>query len=196
MRMVEARLGPAPRDVPCASYSAHTPKEDELSQLSQKLPRILRRGRLARGYVYMANSGLFEPGQTALPAGVIYSFDPAVWRQPMLFEAVGRQLYGFYGGQAGWSDKPPLDPALRRLLDDHHTGMKRNCHQRIPMALTGGWTLYYGDVMGFREHLPGGCLLLQHLPLLVDLTHTPPLAMIVPAEFWPEPLIRLALSAS
>ena len=195
MQMLREVLGEPPRMTGWTGGLKYGFSRDPLADVAREFPTIMSRGRLAYGFIYMANVKLFDPGVKDLPAGVVYSFDPAVWRQTLLMEGVGQRLLGFYAGGDGWHLQPPLSPAVRQLVDDHHTGLERSFHRPVPRVFTGGWALYASTILCFRDHLPGGRLLTQHVPLLVDVEREkgPPLAVVVPAEFWPERLTRQVL---
>ena len=195
LKALQERLGAPPRTLGPSGALPVRRARDPLRAVAREFPAIMRRGRLARGFVYMAKAALFEPGIEDLPAGVVYSFDPAIWRQPALLETVGDRLLGFYAGRDGWHLQPPLSPAARQLLDAHHTGLECSFHRRVPRMFSGGWAMYASTLLCVRAHLPGGRLLSQHVPLLVDVDREtgPPLAAVVPAALWPERLLRHTL---
>jgi len=187
-----ARLGAAPRE-PSEELreAAHLPAlpewlepPDALYAAVTQHDLLLAEGRLALGYLFMANSVLFEPGDSDAPAGAVYSFDPVVHRFPDKLERTGGRLFAFHGDTGA----PVDDPWLRATEDSLRTGFERPMHERVPPEMADGHALFHTSVMVYRDHLPSGQLTDGLVPLLVAPRGTEPrTAIIVPGPLWPAP---------
>lgn len=153
---------------------------DPLQAIWRAESDLLERGRIAPGYVFMANSTSFEPGEGDAPAGVVYTFDPLGRRFPGLLEAIGSRLYAFHDPEPA-EIEGAVSPWLRLLLDMTASGMERPFHLRLPPELSAGVVAYTSAVMVFREHLADGFLTEHHVDVVVAPTPPRP-ALLVPTS--------------
>lgn len=187
------RLGAPPRPTTAALAEAfHLPvlpgwlgEQDGLYHQVRLRDALMQRGELALGAFFMANTVLWEDGDTDAPAGVVYSFDPVLQRFPERLAAIGTALYRFHE----YAGEPPVDPWRRLVLDQLHSGYERPLHERVPPELASGRVAYHTSLMVFREHLPTGRITGRWVPLLV-LREGPCPAMIVPSRLWSEPFLE------
>lgn len=155
-------------------------KEDGLNAIWEAEQELLEEGRLAHGFVFMANSTLFEPGEGDAPAGVVYTFDPLGARFPGLLEEIGSAVYELH--EPSQEQRVAIrSPWHRHLLDMHATGFERPFHLRLPPELSSGITAYTSSVMVFREHLSSGHLQEHQVQVLVG-PNAPHPCLLVPED--------------
>jgi len=187
---LERTLGPPPRGFDGITVPARPEwmdDDDALASVYDGFRRVFEDGTLAAGKMFMANTSAFEPGEIDAPAGVIYTFDRTLWRQPQVMEDVANRVFRFHSeGEA-----LPSAPDLRLLSDQLRSGFERPMHELLPPPVSDGFVIYHTSAMVIRSHLPNGYLAAGNFPVLVDLDGPrPPRAVIVPHQLWPPSLMR------
>ncbi|MFT5431223.1 MAG: hypothetical protein ACI9OJ_001902 [Myxococcota bacterium] len=197
LMQIDRRLGPPLRDSvtlgddPSLTSMRPAPwvKTDPMNRIYRSFETVLSRGILGYGQLFMANTAAFETGTQDAPAGVIYTFDRTLWRQPLLLNSMAERVYNFHSDAADHV-ATPVEPDQRLLLQQLYTGFERPFHQRLPPLVSDGFVVYHTGVMVIRGHVPGGYLAGRQFPVLVDLDGPAPIAVIVPSVYWPPGLIR------
>ena len=199
-------LGPPPRsqDTDVArglsrpSPPAWMTSEDEISRLFTEHDRLVEHGDVAVGTIYMANVSIFEPGDNDAPAGLVYSFDQYLQRQPEILSDIGSRLYSYHAGE----QEPPKGPLptnawFRSTLDAVVHGMQRPFGRLLPPLLSDDHVVYFGTTMIHRDHIPNRRWSRRPFPVLA--ARDPAVAatpMIVPERFWPKSLRTIWISES
>ncbi len=189
MRRVLDRLREAVPPVPRDTDGIVLPEppewalEDPLFGIWEHGLDVLRRGEAVVGWMYMANTLLFEDGDDNAPGGVVYSFDRGLADVPERLAPIAAELYRYH---AEADDVVPLPAAAweRAIYDSVYSGLERPFHQRLPPSIAGSRIVYHSSVFFFRQHLPTGRLTDQAIPLVVDREETG-IAVVAPAEWWP-----------
>lgn len=148
---------------------------------------ILSQGRLVWGVVVQANRQLFEPGDSAHPAVVVYSLDPYFdsFRDDLkeiasrLFSLKERDLE-----EIRCQDKS-LVPLAQVIKDEFAVLF----NQLIPFSVTYGREVYFTTVMVHREHLPAQYLVHNWFPLVVHPLKTRA-SLILPGKYWDDSLLK------
>ena len=153
---------------------------DALSEAVDKQALLLAEGKVVWGSVVQANNLLFKPGDSDHPAMVVYSRESELDARPAELRAIAQRIYKLKGAT-------PKDPVERAIADKVTNEMDRTMGWRVPVELTARHVLS-AAVMVWRKHLPDGVLTGATVPLLVH--DTTKAVMIVPAEFWPEAIVK------
>lgn len=197
LRDIEGRIGKAPRALDARTRADFVrpvgdglPKTDQLQELRTTTEILLEHGEVTLARIYMANTGIFEPGDEDLPAGLVFGFDRQFVARPELLEMIGHHLFDFCESQ-----EPPLPvaPWLRRTFDGIYSGYERPFFERVPPILTRGRVAYHSTVMIYRNHLgPKRTLSSMTVPILA--CRDPELCphqLLIPVSYWPPRLISL-----
>lgn len=153
---------------------------DALSEAVDKQAMLLAEGKIVWGSVVQANNLLFKPGDSDHPAMLVYSREPELDARPAELRAIAQRIFKLKGAT-------PRDPVERAIADKVTNEMDRTMGWRVPVELTARHVLS-AAVMVWRKHLPDGVLTGATVPLLVhDATKA---VMIVPAQFWPEAIVK------
>ena len=155
--------------------------EDSLYEVIRQQALLLGEGQIVWGALVQANSQLFAPGPSDLPAMLVYSPDRHFDARPAELRLIGSKVFALKGTQ-------PEDPellALARLITeevDHSMGL------RLPPVFSAQ-DIRSAVFMVFRDHLPNEILSGGTFPVLMH--PSTPAVMIVPFEFWPAELTIL-----
>ncbi len=192
---VNRNLGPQPRVLtvevlgdfarPSRPSWMNSDKEP-LNLLWKEHRTLLRHGEVTFGYIYMANSSLFEPGDEDAPAGMLHSFDPYVQRNPEILESIGNELYSNYADGSPLPQGPWFQASHEAVTND----MNRAFGHLLPPTLTQGHAVYLSTPMIHREHLSNSVLEAHLIPILAarDPTTTGT-TMILPYDLWPRTML-------
>lgn len=144
-----------------------------LNQVYRDIRTLQAKGKVVWGRVVQANSMLYEPGRTDLPAVVVFADGDGVGPHELAWIAV--RLYA--------SRDEPID-RLSQLVDDERADFFR---YPGPAWLTGGREVFFSTMMFFREHLHQGHLTSRDFPLVVAPEHTRAV-LALPYDLWGEDL--------
>jgi hypothetical protein len=179
------RIGPAPRRIDAwsrlrmaASRPAWLGPLDPLWRAEAERPVLLRRGRLVKSWVVMANEFLFTPGERPSPALVVYAPHD---------DADGEALESVTATVLGLRRAKPVDADLAALAADVFDPKARPMARPVPPSLAEGRTLRIATVLVYRSHLPRPYLAASLLPLLV-LDETPSV-IVLPSQLWADDLV-------
>jgi hypothetical protein len=185
--LARTALGPAPRTPsPALQRALALPPRpgwcsatEPLSLLWTHHQDLLANGVVATGWVFMANTTMFERGNRSdAPGGVVYGFDPLLDHHPGILQAIGKQLFAFFHLAS-----PPHDPAVRRVAELVRNVSERPFHLLLPGSLTNGAAVYLSTTVLFHHHLRDGFLGEQGFPFLVQ-PGTRRVPMLVPHTVW------------
>ncbi|HEX8914397.1 MAG TPA: hypothetical protein VF796_18765 [Humisphaera sp.] len=152
---------------------------DPIDRIYREQDRVLRNGHVRWAAVVQANTAMFGPGTDDCPVQVVYA--PAGDVPLADLRAAAARAFALKGTQ-------PVDPAERRLADMLTDEKERAFGWPVPPRVAGGRGLVTTIVVPPRRHLPGGVLALMRFPVLVD--PATPVALLVPAAYWPYDLRR------
>ncbi|MEM7677634.1 MAG: hypothetical protein AAF449_16685 [Myxococcota bacterium] len=170
----QQKLGPAPREVPEALKAAlrrpppprWMPRSDGLRRLWAEHDRLVSNGEVTWGHIYMANSDLYAEGPADAPAGMLHSFDPFILRNPEILESLGTRLFERYEANGRrplkWPHGPWFAMTHAYTIDD----TARVFGFVLPPTLTWGHVVFMSTPMIHRDHMPGGILSDNLLPIL------------------------------
>ena len=134
---------------------------------------LMQRGVVVPGAIVQANSLLWEPGDDAHPAELVYCLDPnaALERLPEL----AHELFALKGTQ-------PDEHTPRFIADYLANELTRTRGVRLPLELAGQKETFVSTTIVYREHLPKGHLDGSRYPVLVcPSSHV---ALILPHGLW------------
>ena len=145
--------------------------------------RLLQSGYVTWGSLVQANYLLWQLGRDNAPGEVIFSSDPRLDADPAVLEAVANRLYEF-------KESPPTnDPEAGAIGRHLAAGTTRAFGMPVPRSVRAPLPLVLSTTYFYRPHLPNPRFLCQRiLPLLVSPTD-PQIVMVVPARYWPAPLL-------
>ncbi|MHC4377086.1 MAG: hypothetical protein ACYS26_10850 [Planctomycetota bacterium] len=134
---------------------------------------LMQRGVVVPGAIVQANHLLWEPGEDAHPAELVYCLDPGVALERL--PELAHELYELKG------TKP--DERTPRFIADHLANERtRTRGVRLPLQLAGQKETFTSTTIVYREHLPKGHLDGNRYPVLVcPSSHV---ALILPHDLW------------
>jgi len=191
LEQCRAAIGPAPRRfgfLDRAGYlsiarPAWCGSRDGLSQFFASRGELLREGEVVWGHVVQANTLLFKPGPHNCPGEVAFCPDPARVVDIEELEFVAHSLFDLKGTQPA--------PGPLRTFAEHLTNERtRAFGLEVPASISPLLDCEVSTIFFARRHLPGGVLSCPFFPILL-LPRAPHLVMVLPARYWPPPLLRL-----
>jgi hypothetical protein len=155
-----------------------TAAADPVRVFYDKQETLFRKGRIGWGALVQADAAALAPGGDDLPAVVLYSEDEYFDARPAELAALGQRLLELRA-TGGVSEASRFAQFVRND-SGRPLGMPvpASLHAREPVL---------GSLVAIRAHLPGGRLAGQWFPLLMHPSGV--VTMIVPATFWPAPLL-------
>lgn len=132
------------------------------------------------GCIVQANTELFRPGRTKLPAEAVFSI--AEDQDTESLRKMANALFTLKGTQ-------PADPGARKIADHLAVETTRVFGLSLPREMDPDQKHRLSTIMVFRQHLPDGKLGANHFPLLI-LESGDFEAMILPSSLWPMVLRR------
>ncbi len=159
-----------------------TPK-DKLSLYFAGRQRLLEEGAVIWGHVVQANRLLFSPGKVNCPGEVVYCLD--FNRQGTLasLAPIAETLYKLKG-------EPQSSPELTTISEYLANERIRVFGLEVPAAISPDLPCAVSSIFFDRKHLPNGVLSQSFFPIIVS-ARDPRLGAIVPARYWPQPLLNL-----
>lgn len=144
--------------------------------------RLFGEGRVVWASFVQANAALFQPGDDDCAALVVYDRDGGADDDPHALQEVAAAVHEL--GRAA-PDAPEL-AALAALVADEGASGRGLCRPLEP-AIAAGLALATTSLVVHRDHLPGGLIEGELLPLLVhEATRA---SLVLPCEYWSEPLL-------
>ena len=154
---------------------------DKLYVVFEARKRLLREGNVALGFIVQANVELFAPGDSDLPAQVIYCTGRTIPKLLRILADCAKRLFALKDTEPDRAE----ERQLAELITDEYG---REMRFPVPKAIAGIEGVMLTSIMVFRSDLPHGYLTNAFFPLL---THPDtPAVMIVPSKFWPDAILR------
>jgi hypothetical protein len=160
---------------------------DKLQNFFWYYQDVLRDGVVTWGHVIQANAGLYRPGRGDCPGEVVYCSNLDDEPDADRLEAVAERLYALKTSEF---DDPELDKIAGYLADER----VRVFGLEVPASLSGPMPCAISTVYFARRQLPGGRLTGTLLPVVVS-PRAPRVVVVLPARFWPDPMIDRWLAA-
>ncbi len=179
-----AAFGPAPRAITSWEHvapPAWMKPDDALRGTYARIPELLKGGTIVWGHVVQANSLLFQAGDQACPADVLFAARGSDDLEPDVLERAAGAAFAIKG-------KAPTDPALARIASALAAEFERHPPLDLPAPLTRGVPMRLVSVMVHRPMLPIPRLVSSALPLLVNDARDA--AMVLPKRHWADDLVR------
>lgn len=161
-----------------------TPEQEPMIDTLLRQKDIWRGGRIVWGYIVMANSGLYMPGEDDLPGDVVYSLsatdDDAREALPQIAETL-------YAAKMSKDDIAAFPDGQQNIIQHLRQETDRAFGLVVPPSMSHGLQCYVCSFWAHRPFLPEKALGGRFVPLLVlaDKVHD---VLIIPAGFWPSDL--------
>lgn len=150
--------------------------------------RLWRVGRIEWGWLLMANTALFEPGDDTAPGEVLWSPDPRIQADPQLLDRVGRMFWAVKKRTFFDGEKMELVPGIDGLWSAARDEYSRQHRKALSPLIAGPRLVYVESVLFPRAHLPGGVLHGKLMPIVVDPRARVRPVMMLPGDLWPDEL--------
>jgi len=140
------------------------------------------RGALDWGWVWVAHSACWDPGEGDGVGQVLYSDDPVLRRDPRQLQAIAAAV---------WAERELAAPAPGRAsLRTWARGEQPDVGpERVPRDLCEGRVAWSAPLVVWRRVLPGGFLRHGLLPIVRPPMHDLPSVCFAPREFWAPELL-------
>lgn len=145
------------------------------TQLFEDQDVLFSYGSVVWGKIIQANSELFSPGPSDLPAVVCYSLDERIDSKPKIIEKVAHLLFTLKGTQT--------DPDLQKFSDLLKSERTTQWKIPIPPRISNNIQCFYTTSLIVRRHLPEGYLYSGLFPYLVCPEKTN-VGTILPSLYW------------
>lgn len=156
-------------------------EEDPLGRAVLEWESVFRSGTTTWGCILMANTNLFQDGDSDHPAIIAWSPEGSFDSQPEELEAVVRTVF-----DSATSEEAPAN--LHEVSELIQNNLDRAFGVRVPPDQTGGRSLFLAAILVPRDHLPGRRLIRSLMPIRSGEVWEFP--VIVPWQFWSPETVR------
>lgn len=158
-----------------------TPEQEPMIDTLLRQKDIWRGGRIVWGYIVMANSGLYMPGEDDLPGDVVYSLS-ATDEEAM--EALPQIAETLYAAKTSEDDITNFPDEQRKIIEHLRQETDRAFGLVVPPSMSHELPCYVSSFWAHRPFLPEKALGGRFVPLLV-LTSKVHDVLLLPGKFWP-----------